>query len=85
MRGAEAVIRWGYHTAARLGSWTITQEGTQPLKVTAKVLDSDTVRAAQQPLTFDVSRPQGRRWRWPVESLQFVGSEMIAQLGPQEE
>jgi len=83
LRGAEAVITWGYHPAIRLGPWRVELDA-QSLTLNGKVLTTDTFRASQQPLTFTVSRPQGLKWCWPVESLHIADGELTARLGPQE-
>jgi hypothetical protein len=82
IRGPEAVIRWGYHSAVRLGSWTVDLDPTHRT-LTGRVMEADTFRAQQQPLTFVVSRPQGS-WVFPVNTLHIAGDELIATLGPQE-
>jgi len=83
LRGPEAVIRWGYQPAVRLGSWSVANEAGRRT-LTGSVVQSDPFRVAQQPLTFVVSRPSGQTWRWPVELLQIAGGELTATLGPQE-
>lgn len=82
IRGVEAVIRWGYHSAVRLGPWTVDVDATQRT-LSGTVIESDTFKASQQPLTFVVSRPQGT-WTFPVNTLHIAGNELTASLGPQE-
>jgi hypothetical protein len=83
VRGNAAVIRWSYHTAASLGSWTATK-GPEGITLTASVLSSDAFKVSQQPLTFVVVRPNGVTWRWPIQSLQIDSGSLTASLGPQE-
>lgn len=82
MRGHGGEVRWGYHIASTLKSWTLAAEpagGT----LTAEVVSHDAYRVSQQPLTFVVPRPHGQ-WSWPVQSLQITGTSLRATLGPQE-
>jgi hypothetical protein len=84
MRGGSGEVRWSYHRAASLGSWTMTiKPGESTL--TASVLTSDAFKVSQQPLTFVVPRPNGKTWRWPVTVLQISGNALTASLGPREE
>ena len=83
LRGAEAVIKWGWHTAVSLGPWSVEVDPTQRT-LTGKVVKADTFRVLQQPLKFYVSRPRGTAWVWPVESLHVADGELTARLGPQE-
>lgn len=74
IRGKVAEIRWGYHLAARLGSWTL--DGGV---LSATVLDVDTFRVSQSPLTVvigGISRP--------IDGLQIAGWTLTASICPQE-
>jgi hypothetical protein len=83
LRGPEASIRWGYQNAVRLGPWSV--ENTSGHRVlTGAIVEADTFRVSQHPLTFIVSRPSGQTWRWPVEQLHIAGASLTATLGPQE-
>lgn len=82
--GVDGLFRWAYHTAARVGTWELSADGTGGI-LTGTVLTSDSVKCAQQPLTFVVPRQNGRRWVWPVESLSIAGGSFSARVGPQEE
>jgi hypothetical protein len=75
LTGATAEIRWGYHPAAQLSSWSMTTAGA----VTAKVESVDAFRATQAPLTFVVPRPT-QPWVWKVNSLQITGTTLTASL-----
>jgi hypothetical protein len=83
VRGTGAEVRWGYHRAATLGSWTM-QSGPTGATVTAQVASVDAFKVSQRPLTFTVPRPKGLTWSWPILTLQISGSECTASLGPQE-
>jgi len=84
IRGVAAEVRWGYHKAADLGSWSLSQntEGLQLL--TATVTASDPFRLSQTPLRFVVKRQKGD-WAWPVESSELTGDQWTATLGPPED
>jgi hypothetical protein len=82
-RGVAGDVRWSYHKAAALGSWTMTT-GAEGITLTASVLSADAFKVSQRPLTFTVSRPNGVTWRWPIDTLQISGTEFTATLGPQE-
>jgi hypothetical protein len=85
IRGTEAFIRWGYHNAATLGPWTLTQEGATST-VTAKVTSHDVCAVSQQPLTFVVPRPKGHKWVWPIVNLlQVSGDQFTLSVGPLQE
>lgn len=76
-RGPAAELRWSYYVAATLGPWSI--DGTT---LTATVVELDTLRASQQPLTFVVPRTQGESWRWSIETLQLAGTSLTATITP---
>jgi hypothetical protein len=84
IRGSEALVRWGYHTAASLGPWTLNAEGGGGT-VTATVVTHDACAASQQPLTFVVPRPKGHKWVWPIQSLQIADGKLTASVGPLQE
>lgn len=85
MKGRDALLRWGYATAATLGAWTI-EDG----RLTAVVVNRDAFRVAQRPLTFVVSRPAtparpaGACWEWAITELQITATEMRARLVQEE-
>jgi len=78
------VIKWVYHTAAKVGTWSLAADANGGT-LSGTVLESDTVKCAQQPLTFVVSRQNGRQWKWPIESLSIAGGSFTARVSPQEE
>jgi hypothetical protein len=82
LRGSGGAVKWAYHVAATLDSWTMTAEpsGTS---LTAKVVSHDTFAASQRPLVLVIPRPTCQ-WKWVVESLQIVDGTLTAQLGQQE-
>jgi hypothetical protein len=84
IRGPQAVIRWVYHQAARVGPWEVTTDGGGAL-LTAAVIEGDAFKLAQPGLTFRVSLQNGKAWTWPIESLQIAAGTLSARLGPQQE
>ncbi len=74
-------IKWAYHTAAALGSWSISTDSLGRVTLTAKVVSHDNFKASQQPLTFQVPRPSGQAWSWPIETLQINDTSVTATLG----
>lgn len=83
MTGRAAELRWSYHRAAALTDWTLTTEATKAT-LTATVGVVDAFKVSQQPLTFVVPRPKSRPWVWPIVSLHIAGTQIHADLGPQE-
>jgi hypothetical protein len=84
LRGLAAQVKWGYRVAASLGPWELAMEshgGT----LTAAVVSSDACAVSQRPLIFEVSRPKGQRWVWPIESLQIKDGRLTASVGPLQE
>jgi len=80
MRGVAGEIRWSYHRAATLGTWTIDAG-----RLTATILQADPFALSQQPLTFVVVRPKGIVWRWGLREVQREGSSLQATLVPEED
>lgn len=79
LKGAAAILRWGYRTAATLGAWTV--EGAPGAwTLTAVVQQQDDFAVSQRPLT--IVTPNG--WRWPVETLQIAEGTLTASVRPQE-
>lgn len=83
VRGVTARLTWGYHVAATLGAWTVTQSTEGKWMLTAIVVSTDTFRVAQRPLVFEVPTDKGV-WRWPIVALQITGASLTATLGPKE-
>jgi hypothetical protein len=81
-RGSEGIVRWGYHQAVRVGSWTMTGDGGGGT-LTASIVSMDSFKASQRPLKFVVVRP-GTEWVWPVDTLQITDTTLHAVLGPVE-
>ncbi len=73
-------IRWAYHVAASVRSWTLTS-GNGGRTLTGDIEAVDAFRVAQAPLRFTVP---SKRWSWPIESLQIADGRFTARLGPQE-
>lgn len=75
-------MRWGYHQAATLRDWTI-EKSAGGYALSAQVVNADTFRVSQRPLTF-VAPVQGGSWRFPITTLQMTGVSLSATLGPKE-
>jgi hypothetical protein len=82
LQGPAGEIRWSYHQAATLSDWHVTA-APEAVRLSATIVQQDPVKVSQRPLTFVVRRPTGA-WRWPIQSLQITGSQIQADLGPQE-
>lgn len=83
MRGLSATVQWGYHCAASLGAYTFTASDTGG-EITAVVNAADDFKLSQPALKFCITRQNGRRWSWPVLSLQIADGALTATVGPQE-
>jgi hypothetical protein len=83
IKGAAAQVKWAYHDAASLSSWTVVPDASGGGTLTATVIQMDALRVAQQPLTFVVQRP-GSSWKWTIRELQIAGTSLTATLVPQE-
>lgn len=79
MKGSAAVIRWGYHSAAELGAWTV--EGDF---LSARLLSHDRFKLSQQPLTFVIKRAHGKPWVYAVDGLSVVDENITATIRAQE-
>lgn len=77
--GQAAEVKWAYHTAVSLASWSLTDDA-----LTATVVSADHFRVSQKPLTFVVTRPSGVQWTWPIQCLQIAGQTLTASVAPQE-
>lgn len=79
IRGAAAVLKWGYTTAASLGAWSVA--GTPgSWTFTATVISKDDFRLSQRPL--EVVTPNG--WHWTILTLQIAGPTLTASIAPSE-
>ncbi len=78
--GPEGVLRWGWHQAARLRSWTMTRNEAGQWTVTGTLAEVNDYAVSQRPLTFVT--PKGLVWQ--ITELQLRGASCVAVLGPQE-
>lgn len=76
----EGVLRWGYHSAARLRHWTMTRNEAGQWTVTGTLAEVNDYAVSQRPLTFVT--PKGLAW--PITELQIAGASCVAVLGPKE-
>ena len=83
LRGQEATVVWGYHTAAVCRTWTVqrTTQGTWTLE--AYLQRADPFQLRQRPLFFQTPR-KGGAWCWPVQAVTIRDTHMTAVLGPME-
>ena len=83
LRGQEATVVWGYHTAAVCRSWTAsrTPQGTWSLQ--AAVQRADAFQLRQRDLKFTAPR-KGGFFCWPILGVTLGATTLAAQLGPPE-
>jgi hypothetical protein len=79
LKGSAGEVRWSYHRAASLGSWTL--EGRA---LSASIAEQDAFRLSQQPLVFVVPRPNGHAWSWPITAVRVDGTTLYAELDTKE-
>jgi len=79
MAGQHGEVRWGYHRAARVATWTL-EYGI----LDATLCDVDPIRLAQRPLAFVVSNAGTGAADFKRALLDIVirGSALTARLGP---
>jgi hypothetical protein len=83
MRGAEAAVVWGYHTAAVCKSWTVHRTANGQWTVRADVTRADPFKLRQRDLKFTVPRVGG--WFcWPIVGVSVNANVLAATLGPME-
>jgi len=82
LRGLEAAVVWGYHTAAVCKAWTITRTPTGwALEATLARVDAFKLR--QPDLKFTAPR-KGGYFCWPILSVTVGTASILATLGPPE-
>jgi hypothetical protein len=86
IHGTAASILWGYHTAARLTTWSIARVKGQ-WTLTATIERADPFMLRRTSLLFTAPHEGARKghWAWGVVSLQIGGRSLIARLGPPEQ
>ena len=84
IRGEGGEIRWAYHLAGALETFTITQRPGPPPRATVvggRLGHRDAFKLAQRPLVF--VWPRGaHRWTWPIDTMEIRDDHLIARLGP---
>lgn len=83
LRGLEATVVWGYHTAAVCRSWTICRTPAGHWTLQATLQRADPFQLRQQPLKFTAPR-KGGFFCWPVLGVSLGASTLAATLGPPE-
>jgi hypothetical protein len=83
LRGLEATVLWGYHTAAVIRSWTVVRTPEGQWSLQAQVQRADPFQLRQRPLKFTAPRVGGY-FCWPVLSATLGAGTLAAVLGPPE-
>jgi hypothetical protein len=88
IRGQAGAVLWGHRTAAVLGAWTIAKQ-EQPRQapvwqLAARVTRADAFQCRQRPLLFTAHREREGQWCWSIASIDVVGDQLYAVLGPPE-
>jgi hypothetical protein len=90
LRGAEATIVWGYHTAAVCSAWTVERSaaprsgaGPPTWTLRATLARADPFKLRQAPLKFTAPR-RGGFFCWPILSVTVGAASLTAHLGPPE-
>jgi len=82
IRGLEATVVWGYHTAAVCRAWTITRTPSG-WALEASLARADAFQLRQPDLKFTAPRVGGF-FCWPILSVTVGTASLMAQLGPPE-
>lgn len=84
LRGQEATIAWGYHTAAVCKSWVARRTPHGAWTLIAHVQRADAFQLRQRDLKFTAPRVGGF-FCWPVIAVTLTDAATLsAQLGPPE-
>ena len=83
LRGQEATVVWGYHTAAVCSSWTVTRTPQNQWSLQATLQRADPFQLRQRPLKFTAPRVGGF-FCWPVLSVTLGLGTLAGALGPPE-
>jgi len=73
--GFSAELRWGYHRAATLGAWTVSNANGAFI-LTADIVTMDRFKVTQKPLT--VRTPNG--WVWNVREMGIQNKTLMAHI-----
>lgn len=83
LRGQDAAIVWGYHTAADVKRWQVQRAGAT-WQLRAELRRSDAFHLRQSGLKFAAPRVGGY-FCWPIVTAPtVVGDRLTAILGPLE-
>lgn len=90
VRGQAGAVLWGCRTAAVVAAWTIVREDHEAApptwRLAARLTRADAFQCRQRPLLFTAPHTHGRgMWCWGIESVNLVGLELRAVLGPPEQ
>lgn len=78
--GALGAIRWGYHTAATVRTWALSEDGQT---ISGTLEDRNDMALEQSPLVFVVDAGTGQ-WRWPIRDRVITGTTVTLTVGPKE-
>jgi len=84
LRGLDATVVWGYHTAAVCKSWTIARTPDGQWSLQAQLVKADAFQLRQRPLCFTAPR-KGGFYIWPVLGVTLGAGTLAATLGPPEQ
>lgn len=93
IRGRVGSILYGKDEAATFTEWSILRRGQGPQAnlppytwhLRARVTRAVPFYCRRRGLLFTAPRDKGNPWCWGVESLDLVGSQLRARLGPPEQ
>jgi len=86
IHGTAASIVWGYHTAARLSTWSIARvQGQWTLRATIATAEPFMLRRSSLLFTAPHEGARKGQWAWGIVSIQLGGRSLIARLGPPEQ
>jgi hypothetical protein len=83
LRGQEATVVWGYHTAAVCTSWTVQRTPQGQWTLQAQLQRADAFQLRQRDLKFTAPR-RGGFFCWPVLGVTLAACTLAATLGPPE-
>ena len=83
LRGLEATVVWGYHTAAVCKTWTARRTPQGQWTLEAQLQRADAFQLRQRNLKFTAPR-KGGYFCFPVLAVTLGATTLAASLGPPE-
>lgn len=83
LRGLEATVVWGHHTAAVCRSWTVQRTPAGQWTLQAQLQRADAFQLRQRDLKFTAPR-RGGFFCWPILGVTLGSTTLAAHLGPPE-